>query len=264
MTKVVISDKIVEVMEGIGDGVCNVIYGACDVIDNLTTAVIGLGVDEKTPKSGLGKWKVKETESGLVITGYEAGGKTDRHDDTKVVRGLPITCTRGANLKLTIPAEIAGQKVVGIGDYAFYQCKELISITIPFGVTRIGESAFNSCSYLARVTIPDSVRSIGESAFATCWELKSVVIPTGVITISDWTFAGCVNMKSVTIPDTVTKIGAQAFQGCGSLTTVAMPRSVTDIGESAFYDCKNLAQPTRDLLRQKFGEDVLGSSTTYY
>jgi hypothetical protein len=271
-----ISNGIVDVIEGVTGKVC-------DFIDGLTTGVINASAREpgesKTPDSSLVKWKFEQTENGLVITGCEVADGAEKKEGVKVMFGMPISSMKGDDLKLIIPAEIDGQKVVGIGDMAFHYLHELVSVIIPFGVTSIGYCAFGSCDNLVKVKIPDSVTSIGESAFSACWELESVVIPTGVTAIRDWTFAGCVGMKSVTIPDTVTKIGDRSFQGCGMLTTVTIPFSVTDVGESAFwgceklrsikipdgvtavgkgafYDCNNLTQGTRDLLRQKFGEDV--------
>ena len=52
-------------------------------------------------------------------------------------------------------------KIERIGDYAFYDCSGLTSITIPNSVTSIGESAFIFCSSLTSITIPNSVTSIG-------------------------------------------------------------------------------------------------------
>jgi hypothetical protein len=56
----------------------------------------------------------------------------------------------------------------------FYQCYELISVTIGRSVISIEEHAFSECAKLASVIIPDSVASIGLAAFANCENLISV------------------------------------------------------------------------------------------
>ena len=58
--------------------------------------------------------------------------------------------------------------VTSIGDYAFYGCSGLTSITIPSGVTSIGDWAFYDCSGLTSITIPVGVTSIGYYAFEGC------------------------------------------------------------------------------------------------
>ena len=55
--------------------------------------------------------------------------------------------------------------VTSIGEYAFYNCSSLTSVTIGESVTSIGEYTFYNCSSLTSVTIPNSVTSIGGSAF---------------------------------------------------------------------------------------------------
>ena len=61
-----------------------------------------------------------------------------------------------------------------IADYAFYECKNVESITIPDSVTSIGGSVFEYCTNLTRITIPNGVKSISNNAFYGCNELKYV------------------------------------------------------------------------------------------
>ena len=107
--------------------------------------------------------------------------------------------------------------VTTIGDYAFYYCYSLTSVTIPASVTTIGRGAFDDCDSLTSVTIPDSVTTIG-----------------------DWAFRSCSSLTSVTIGNSVTTIGYAAFEYCSSLTSVTIPDSVTTIGDGAFYNCSSL------------------------
>ena len=69
-------------------------------------------------------------------------------------------------ISITIP-----EGVTSIGDAAFYNCESLTSIVIPEGVTSIGQDAFRECSLLTSIIIPDSVTSIGSSAFSECSSL---------------------------------------------------------------------------------------------
>ena len=58
--------------------------------------------------------------------------------------------------------------ITSIGNYAFYFCENLTSVTIPDLVTSIGNWAFSNCSDLTSVTIPNSVTSIGDCVFDGC------------------------------------------------------------------------------------------------
>ena len=131
-----------------------------------------------------------------------------------------------------------------LGDYGFYGCSGLISLTIPSSVTSIGEAAFNGCSGLTSLTIPSSVTSIGEGAFFACSGLTSLTIPSSVTSIGVAAFYRCSGLTSLTISSGVTSIGEGAFQGCSSLTSLTIPSSVTSIGDGTFRGCSGLTSLT--------------------
>lgn len=128
--------------------------------------------------------------------------------------------------------------VTSIGDFAFYGCTGLTSVSIPDSVTSIGYSAFEGCTGLTSITIPDSVTSIGNSAFCGCTGLTIIEIPDSVTSIGDYAFSGCTELTSVSIPGSVRSIGQKAFYNCTNLKSVTIPASVTYIGYKAlgYYD----------------------------
>ena len=145
---------------------------------------------------------------------------------------------------VNIPSSANGYRVIGIGDYAFAECKNLTSVTIPNTVTYIKEYAFESCNNLTSITIPNSVTSIGENAFEFCNNLTSITIPNSVTSIGKEAFYGCYNLTSITIPNSVTSIGESAFYNCRSLTSVSIPNSVTSIKYGTFLICTSLTSIT--------------------
>ena len=86
---------------------------------------------------------------------------------------------------------------MSIGGSAFFNCRNLASITIPKSVTSIGYQTFYNCEKLTSIAIPDSVTSIGKSAFFNCSSLASITIPEGVTSIGEYAFYGCRNLESV-------------------------------------------------------------------
>ena len=139
-----------------------------------------------------------------------------------------------------IPSTIIGKPVTGIGNYAFFGCAGLTSVSIPSGITSIGDSAFYRCTGLFSISIPSSVTSIGSSAFYDCTGLSSVSIPSSVTAIRNYAFSGCTALTGVSIPSSVTTIEDNTFSGCTALTNVSIPSSVTSIGAYAFSYCTGL------------------------
>lgn len=135
-------------------------------------------------------------------------------------------------------------KNVTLGDYAFYHCYSLTSITIPSGVTSIGTYAFSSCYSLTSITIPSEVTFIGTYAFSTCYSITSITIPSGVTIIGRNAINTCTSLTSVTLPSGATDIGMSEFSNDHSLTSVTIPSRMTSIGDSMFSSCRSLASIT--------------------
>lgn len=129
-----------------------------------------------------------------------------------------------ANVRGKVTSVEFGKDVTGIGDYAFYNCPRLTSISFQIGspnatqITTVGNHAFEKCVSLEKAPLPASITSIGDSAFSECTRLGSVIISHNV-----------------------TAIGSRAFYASG-LTSAFIPNQNATIGSSAFDSCSKLAR----------------------
>ena len=127
--------------------------------------------------------------------------------------------------------------VTSIGDFAFYECSQLWTITLPESVTSIGNSAFDQCVMLSSINLPESITSIGSQAFFYCIALNEITIPMNVTSIEWGTFNQCSSLKSITIHENITSIGNQAFDRCYNLETIYVNAMVPPtLGGSVFYN----------------------------
>ena len=222
---------------------------------------------------------------------------TPSGNDAYLYKGDNRPCISGTIPKeLTIPSTVyvgeTAYSVKTIGNFAFYFCSGLTSITIPNSVTSIDYWAFQSCSSLTSITIPNSVTSIGQNAFSDCSGLTSITIPNGVTSIGYGAFSGCSVLSSITIPKSVTSIGQYVFQSCSGLTSITVesgnpyydsrngcnaiiekatnqliigcnstiiPSDVTSIGDNAFSGCKGLTAITIPNSVKSIGNNAFNS-----
>ena len=226
---------------------------------------------EKKPDGG----PYKETVDGVEWIFSVSNGESQVGSGSSSSPAIP-KATTGA---VTIPSKLGYCSVTSVGDYAFYNCSGLTSVTIPSSVTSIGGRVFYDCNSLMLISvdegnasycsvdgvlyskaktelichpagkrgdmmISEGVTSIWEWAFYNCSGLKSVTIPSSVTSIGESAFRDCSELTSVTIPEGVTSIGKETFYGCSGLTSVTIPSGITSIGMDAFRNCSGLKSVT--------------------
>lgn len=149
------------------------------------------------------------------------------------------------NMEQLVSVDIPGT-VKSIGCQTFSGCKKLKHVEVPEGVEKINQDAFQS-SGLEVITLPASLRGLNHSAFADCDELRSISVADGghLITVDGVLFdadmillikrpAKLNSDNSYTIPASVEIIGAYAFEGNTELTNVVIPQGVMRIDQYAF------------------------------
>ncbi len=161
-----------------------------------------------------------------------------------------------------------------IGQYAFYECSNLESISNVNKIAAIASYAFYGTA-LREMIWPDhcslgTYGGVGSYAFANCKELKTFTVGksnnsygigdyafynSGLETamfvsnlheIKSYAFAECKNLVAVSLPNEKTMhgygvtIGDFVFQNCG-LQSLWIPKSVTEIGVGVLAGCTQLA-----------------------
>ena len=166
---------------------------------------------------------------------------------------------------------ILGNEIKRIGSYAFYQCSNLTTLSVPNSVISIEEYAFSGCSSLPSATIPNSVVSIGNYAYSNCSSLSYVVIEDGEdkLEFADGnTFSDCPlhnvyvgrnisypsnnspfknhkeGIESIMIGENLTEISNEEFYGLKKIASIALPKNLKTIGSMAFYGCDGLTELT--------------------
>ena len=194
-----------------------------------------------------------DTDTGTV----SADGEfvfSERYDGT-----LSLFKYNGDDTDVTVPSENEGKKVTAVSSFAFEGKSEILSVTLPDGITTVESCAFATCTALEEINLPESAVFISKESFEdTAWysampdgfvtvngtlleykgigeDVSSVQIPDGTVRIGDRAFYG-LSIKSVTIPESVTSVGERAFNKCTSLMRITLPAGINDVGYAAFHD----------------------------
>lgn len=201
-----------------------------------------------------GKWGVKiglyyyHIEDGLAVISNANMSETGGPSGGGVYDGI-----------VTIPATIVydGETipVVGIQDYAFFNCPELVKVIIPSSIATIGEHAFTRSPKLSTIEVDEDNNyfySKDNILYSHSNEIVAVpvgktfgggqfTIPTGITKIRNYAFEGCNNISKVILPASLQAIGNYAFSNCTNLETINLSTNISSMGEGVFSNCNNLA-----------------------
>jgi len=150
----------------------------------------------------------------------------------------------------TLSALVLPDSVVKIGKLAFYQCVDLVYISLD-GVKEIDEYAFAYCTALYDIDI-SSAENVAKGAFFSCSAIHSISLNFGendyLGRIFDAESAEYndelvpTSLRKVTVAEGCKKIPARAFYSCKYITEVILPDSLEDVGIRSFYACRSLGK----------------------
>lgn len=146
-----------------------------------------------------------------------------------------------------------------IGDYMFYDCEGLVSVTIPEAIEYMGTHAFSDCVSLNHVDL--LTINLGQYMFAESENLHEIVLSSKLVKIPAFAFYHSY-LTSITIPASVTYVGESAFEGSIGLRSITINNAV--IGEKMFKDCISLPTvsiPSCDTIGVSAFEGCVGLET---
>lgn len=132
--------------------------------------------------------------------------------------------------------------------WAFYECEQMMSITIPESVRSVGMSAFENCRALERVnylgdleqwcaiqfTYSANPLKWGHNLYINNEQVVDLIIPESVSAIGYGQFEGWYG-NSIVLHSNVTHIEYGAFESCRITNSILIPDSVQYIDKWALY-----------------------------
>ncbi len=126
--------------------------------------------------------------------------------------------------------------VIGINQYAFYDCPWIRTVYLGKNLSAIEPSAFQDCDKLTRFMVDKANQQYADydGVLYDHEGLYLYVYPAGkddeeytvidsCTTVGTKSFSGASKLKSVILTDNIVNIGAAAFQGCNSIVDITLP-----------------------------------------
>lgn len=192
----------------------------------LNNAYYCINFDRKNPENGMDydNWDFPE-KWGVELHDWDYTKGTDIIINDTALEGIPFTA---------------------ISEKAFFNDKQLTSLSLPSSVERVDSLAFEGASNLKTITFSDGgkgLKKIDSLAFKDCSSLESIDLSNAEITeIPARAFENCTSLKSVKLPPTVTKIANNAFSGCSKLEEIEGLEQckISELSATAFDSCVRL------------------------
>lgn len=127
---------------------------------------------------------------------------------------------------LTLPTELDGYKIVGVGQTEFISSDLGDSVAV-ISHTNPGDTSLNVMGEYGQYNK----------------KLNRITFPDGYLFIGDFAFAGCDNLSVIDLPDSLSGIGKNAFAGCESLSGLNISYDV-NVRDNAFANCGVLNKVT--------------------
>ncbi len=140
-----------------------------------------------------------------------------------------ITDYAGNDAIVTLPDVLDGLTVIGTG--IGLEGKDFLSVSLPASVKTVG--SFYDCQNLVGITLAEGTKEIPEKAFFGCGELLYFVIPSSVERIGKDAFGGCASLATVYI-DSITVSDGWEGDESGLLSVAETVYIEKNIGEVSY------------------------------
>lgn len=187
----------------------------------------------------------KRKHFGESKASFDLSDKANKLWEIKKERPELVWRYNGTDTELTLPGELNGKTIIGMGDTVLKKpdnYQNIEKLVIPEGYRSIGNDAFSGCRNLREVIFPSTLETLGENCFFGCVSLKRIELPNALTNWGPGSFANCSALEEVRLPASVQRIPAQAFFQCQKLKTIAFPESLCSIGSEAFRYCPALKE----------------------